>query len=100
MQGRLSAARSRLDAARLRPAALAADLARARARLDDCAPRLAAAAARAIAEQRRIVDGLAGRLASLSDTHERRLNEGYVVVRRGDMIIADAAKVTPGRTRT
>jgi len=39
---------------------------------------------------------LGGRLTSLSDTHERRLNEGYVVVRRGDAIIADAAKVTPG----
>ena len=96
MQGRLAAARARLDAARLRPAALAADIVRARVRLDDCAPRLAAAAARAIAEQRRIVDGLGGRLASLSDTHERRLAEGYVVVRRGDAIVADAAKVTPG----
>ncbi len=96
MQGRVVAARARLDAARLRPAALAADIARARVRLDDCAPRLAAAAARAIAEQRRIVDGLGGRLASLSDTHERRLAEGYVVVRRGDAIVADAAKVTPG----
>ena len=52
--------------------------------------------ARAIAEHRRAVDGLAGRLASLSDTHERRLREGYVVVRRGDLVIADAAKVTPG----
>ncbi len=96
MQGRLAAARARLDAARLRPAALAADIARARARLDDCAPRLATAAARAVAEQRRVVEGLAGRLASLSDTHERRLAEGYVVVRRGDAIIADADKVTPG----
>jgi exodeoxyribonuclease VII large subunit len=52
---------------------------------------------RSIAEQRRMVEGLGGRLASLSDTHERRLREGYVVVRRGDAVIADAAKVTPGR---
>ncbi|MFZ2007861.1 MAG: hypothetical protein WAV02_22465, partial [Stellaceae bacterium] len=37
-----------------------------------------------------------GRLASLTDTHERRLHEGYVVVRRGDAVIANAAKVTPG----
>jgi exodeoxyribonuclease VII large subunit len=96
MHGRLTAARNQLGAARLRPAALAADIARARARLDDCAPRLATAAARAIAEHRRMIDGLGGRLASLSDTHERRLNEGYVVVRCGDTIIADAAKVTPG----
>jgi exodeoxyribonuclease VII large subunit len=96
MLGRLAAARAQLSATRLRPAALAADIARVRARLDDCAPRLAAAASRAIAEHRRMVDGLGGRLTSLSDTHERRLNEGYVVVRRGDAIIADAAKVTPG----
>jgi len=96
MAGRLAAARARLDAARLRPAALAADIARARARLDDCAPRLAAAAGRSIAEHRRVVEGLGGRLNSLSDTHERRLQEGYVVVRRGDTIVADAAKVTPG----
>ncbi|HZK90973.1 MAG TPA: exodeoxyribonuclease VII large subunit [Stellaceae bacterium] len=96
IRGRLDAARTGLAAARLRPAALAADIARARARLDDVAPRLATAAGRAVAEQRRVVEGLGGRLASLSDTHERRLREGYVVVRRGDSVIADAAKVTPG----
>jgi exodeoxyribonuclease VII large subunit len=96
MLGRLTAARAQLNATRLRPAALAADIARAHARLSDIAPRLAAAANRAIAEHRRMVEGLGGRLTSLSDTHERRLNEGYVVVRRGDTIIADAAKVTPG----
>ena len=96
IQSRLGAARAQLAAARLRPAALAADIARAKARLDNVAPRLPVAASRAIAEQRRVVNGLAGRLASLTDTHERRLNEGYVVVRRGDAVIADAAKVTPG----
>ena len=96
IQGRLNAARAQLAAARLRPTALAADIARAKARLDNVAPRLGTAASRAIAEQRRVIDGLAGRLASLTDTHERRLNEGYVVVRRGDAVIADAAKVTPG----
>jgi len=96
MLGRLGAGRARLEAARLRPAALAADVARARARLHDIAPRLSTAASRAISEQRRVIDGLAGRLASLTDTHERRLNEGYVVVRRGDSVIADAANVTPG----
>jgi exodeoxyribonuclease VII large subunit len=96
IQGRLGGARAALAAARLRPAALAADIARAKARLDNVAPRLATAANRAIAEQRRVIDGLAGRLASLTDTHERRLNEGYVVVRRGDSVIADASKVTPG----
>jgi exodeoxyribonuclease VII large subunit len=96
IQGRLESARAQLTAARLRPTALAADLARAKARLDNVAPRLATAANRAIAEQRRVVDGLGGRLASLTDTHERRLNEGYVVVRRSDAVIADAAKVTPG----
>jgi exodeoxyribonuclease VII large subunit len=96
IRGRLETARAQLAATRLRPAALAADVDRARARFDDVAPRLANAAARAIAEQRRVVDGLGGRLASLSDTHERRLREGYVVVRRNDIVIADAAKVTPG----
>ena len=96
IQGRLGAARGQLAAARLRPTALAADIGRAKARLDNIAPRLATAAARAIAEQYRVIDGLAGRLASLTDTHERRLYEGYVVVRRGDAVIADAAKVTLG----
>ncbi|MBV8779091.1 MAG: exodeoxyribonuclease VII large subunit, partial [Alphaproteobacteria bacterium] len=83
-------------ATRLRQAALAADIARARARLDDATPRLVTAAARAIAEQRRVVDGLGGRLASLTDTHERRLKDGYVVVRRGDAVVTDAATVRPG----
>jgi len=96
MLGRLNAARSQLAGARLRPAALGADIARARTRLDEIAPRLVTAARRSIAEQFRMVEGLGGRLASLSDTHERRLREGYVVVRRGDAVIADAAKVTPG----
>jgi exodeoxyribonuclease VII large subunit len=96
IQGKFAAARAQLAGARLRPAALAADIARAQARFADIAPRLATAAARAIAEQRRVVDGLAGRLASLTDTHERRLREGYVVVRRNDTVIADASKVTPG----
>ncbi len=96
MLGRLTAARAQLAATRLRPAVLAADIARIRARLADVAPRLATAANRAVAEQRRVLDGLAGRLTSLSDTHERRLREGYVVARRGDAVIADAAKVTPG----
>ncbi|HXC29777.1 MAG TPA: exodeoxyribonuclease VII large subunit [Stellaceae bacterium] len=96
IDGRLGTARAQLAAARLRPAALVADIARAKARLDNVAPRLATAASRAIAEQRRVIDGLAGRLASLTDTHERRLHEGYVVVRRGDFVVADAAKVTPG----
>ncbi|HTW51149.1 MAG TPA: exodeoxyribonuclease VII large subunit [Stellaceae bacterium] len=96
IQGRLESARARLSAARLRPAALAADIGRAKAQLDNVAPRLTTAANRAVAEQRRVIDGLSGRLASLTDTHERRLNEGYVVVRRGDAVIADAAKVTPG----
>jgi exodeoxyribonuclease VII large subunit len=96
IRGRLDAARNRLDGARLRPAALAADIARARARLDDVAPRLVTAASRAIAEQRRTVAALAGRLASLSESHESLLSRGYVVVRRGDSVIADAAKVTPG----
>jgi exodeoxyribonuclease VII large subunit len=96
IDGRLGTARAQLAAARLRPAALVADIARAKARLDNVAPRLTTAASRAIAEQRRVIDGLAGRLASLTDTHERRLHEGYVVVRRGDFVVADAAKVTPG----
>jgi len=96
IQGRLGATRAQLAAARLRPAALAADIDRARARLDNVAPRLATAVTRAVAEQLRVVEGLGGRLSSLTDTHERRLNEGYVVVRRADAVIADAAKVTPG----
>jgi exodeoxyribonuclease VII large subunit len=96
IRGRLDAARTGLATARLHPAALVADIARARARLDDAALRLATAAGRAIAEQRRVVDGLGGRLASLTDTHERRLKDGYVVVRRNDGVVTDAATVTPG----
>ncbi|MBV9551789.1 MAG: exodeoxyribonuclease VII large subunit [Alphaproteobacteria bacterium] len=96
LRARLDGARTRLAATRLRQAALAADIARARARLDDATPRLVTAAARAIAEQRRVVDGLGGRLASLTDTHERRLKDGYVVVRRGDAVVTDAATVRPG----
>ena len=96
MLGRLGAARSQLAATRLQPAALAADLARARARLAELAPRLQTASNRAIADHRRRLDGLAGRLGSLSESHESLLARGYVVVRRGEAVIADAAKVTPG----
>src|SRR6202035_6728 len=64
MQGRLTGARGQVDTARLRPAALVADIDRTRSRLTDIAPRLATAANRAVAEQRRAVDGLAGRLTS------------------------------------
>ena len=53
IHGRLAGARAQLAAARLRPAALAADITRAKARLDDVAPRLVTAACRASASTAR-----------------------------------------------
>src|SRR5215472_16225444 len=81
MTGRFAAVRQRLDlaAARLRPAALAADVVRVRERLADVDTRLAAAAARVVAAKRDAVDNYAGRLATHSERHESLLARGYVV---------------------
>src|SRR5207248_2478519 len=61
---RFAGTRQRLElaAARLRPAALAADIRRARDRLHDVEPRLAAAVTRAFAAKHDAVDNFAGRL--------------------------------------
>jgi exodeoxyribonuclease VII large subunit len=97
---RLGVARQRLDlaAARLRPAALAADLDRARARLDEAVPRLQAAMARCLAAKHDGLDNFAGRLATHSERHESLLARGYVVVRSGagDRVVTEAARVTAG----
>src|SRR5579885_1642740 len=94
--GRLSAARQRLAAARLRPEALAAELGHARARLGDLAPRLAAACGRTLAARRDALDNFTGRLASHVTGHENVLKRGYVVVRAGRHIVTAAAEIGPG----
>src|SRR5438552_2862215 len=69
---RFAGARQRLElaAARLRPAALAADIRRARDRLHDVEPRLASAVTRALAAKHDAVDNFAGRLTTHSQRHD------------------------------
>jgi exodeoxyribonuclease VII large subunit len=93
---RLDAARQRLAAARLRPEALAADVARSRARLDEMTPRLAEAMARTLKARHDALDNFAGRLATHSERHESLLARGYVVVHQGAQVLTDAAQVTAG----
>jgi exodeoxyribonuclease VII large subunit len=95
----LRAARERLDtvAARLRPAVLAADLDRTRARLAEAEPRLHAAMARFIGRSYDAVDNFAGRLATHSERHESLLARGYVVVRNATAkVVTEAAAISPG----
>jgi exodeoxyribonuclease VII large subunit len=95
---RFAATRQRLElaAARLRPAALAADVRRARDRLRDVEPRLAAAMTRALAAKHDAVDNFAGRLTTHSERHESLLARGYVVVRdAAEKVVTDAVKVRP-----
>src|SRR5713226_5988231 len=96
---RFAAARQRLDlaASGLRPATLAADVARARDRFGDVERRLAAGVARCLATKRDATDNFAGRLATHSERHESLLARGYVVVRDGaERVVTDAVKVRPG----
>jgi exodeoxyribonuclease VII large subunit len=96
---RFAAARQRLDlaASGLRPAALAADVARARDRFGDVERRLASAIARCLDAKRDATDNFAGRLATHSERHESLLARGYVVVRDGaERVVTDAVKVRPG----
>jgi exodeoxyribonuclease VII large subunit len=95
---RVAASRQRFDLAAtgLRPAALAADLGRARDRLTEVEARLAGALARALAGKRDAVDNFAGRLATHSERHESLLARGYVVVRdAAERVVTDAIKVRP-----
>jgi exodeoxyribonuclease VII large subunit len=95
---RVAAARQRFDLAAtgLRPAALAADLGRARGRLGEVEARLASEMARALAGKRDAVDNFAGRLATHSERHESLLARGYVVVRdAAEKVVTDAIKVRP-----
>jgi exodeoxyribonuclease VII large subunit len=95
---RVAAARQRFDLAAtgLRPAALAADLGRARDRLTEVEARLAGALARALGGKRDAVDNFAGRLATHSERHESLLARGYVVVRdAAERVVTDAIKVRP-----
>jgi exodeoxyribonuclease VII large subunit len=93
----LRGAGQRLAAARLRPAALAADIGRVRARLGEVGGRLDHALRRLLAGNRDAVDNFAGRLATHSERHESLLARGYVVVRDGDSrVLTEAAAVRPG----
>src|SRR6266576_4266768 len=95
---RFAGTRQRLElaAARLRPAALAADIRRARDRLHDIEPRLASAVTRAFAAKHDAVDNFAGRLTTHSERHESLLARGYVVVRdAAEKVVTDAVKVRP-----
>ena len=96
---RFAAARQQLDlaAAGLRPAALAADVARGRDRLGDVERRLCAAMARVLAAKRDAADNFAGRLASHSERHESLLERGYAVVwDNANKIVKDARTIRPG----
>ena len=97
--GVVAASRQRLDlaAARLRPAAISADLARSRDRLAEIGTRLSGAAARAVAARRDALDNFAGRLATHSERHESLLSRGYVVVRgSGERVLMASVGLKPG----
>ncbi len=95
----LRIARQRLDLAEsgLRPAALAADLARIRTRLGDVERHFTGAMARLIDQKRDLADNFAGRLATHSERHESLLARGYVVVRDDALrVVTEAAAIRPG----
>ncbi len=96
----LAAAKTRIElaAAGLRPAALAAEVARGRDRLAEVRGRAAAAMARLIEQKRLSADNFAGRLATHSERHESLLARGYVVVREiaaGERVVTEAQSVRP-----
>ena len=95
----LRAARQRLDlaAARLRPAAFAAEIARWRGGLGEVGARLDRTVQSFIGRNREAIDNFAGRLATHSERHESLLARGYVVVRDGDQrVLTEAAAIAPG----
>jgi exodeoxyribonuclease VII large subunit len=95
----LRAARQRLDlaAARLRPTAFAAEIARWRGGLGEVGARLDRAVQSFIGRNREAIDNFAGRLATHSERHESLLARGYVVVRDGDhRVLTEAAAIAPG----
>src|SRR3954451_22364454 len=96
--GRVATARQLLDltASGLRPAALAADIGRARERFATVESRLSPAMARAVDGKRHALDNFAGRLATHSERHESLLARGYVVVRdAASGVVTEAATVRP-----
>ena len=89
--------RLRLAAAGLRPAALAADVARARERFAEVERRLPAAMVRCVAAKSDSLDNFAGRLATHSEHHESLLARGYAVVwNTTGQVVKDAMTVRPG----
>jgi exodeoxyribonuclease VII large subunit len=96
---RLALERERLGniAARLRPAAAAAEIGRLQALTREAGERLDRALMRAFDARRQALDNFAGRLRSHSERHESLLARGYVVVRDGDArIVTAAAAIAPG----
>jgi exodeoxyribonuclease VII large subunit len=97
--GRFAAAGQRLEvaAAGLRPAALAADVARARQRFGEVERRLPAAMARCLVAKADALDNFAGRLATHSERHEAMLRRGYVMaLDNKGRVVTEAAAVRPG----
>ena len=96
---RIAAARQSLDlaASGLRPAALAADIGRARERFAALETRLGPAMARAVVPaSAHALDNFSGRLATHSERHDSLLARGYVVVRDASGgVVTEAAKVRP-----
>jgi exodeoxyribonuclease VII large subunit len=85
-----------LAASGLRPAALAADIARAGDRFGDVERRLGAAMVRVLDAKRAATDNFAGRLATHSERHEAMLRRGYVMVLDNTgHVVAEAAKIRP-----
>jgi exodeoxyribonuclease VII large subunit len=85
-----------LAASGLRPAALAADIARAGDRFGDVERRLGAAMVRVLDAGRAATDNFAGRLATHSERHEAMLRRGYVMVLDNTgHVVAEAAKIRP-----
>jgi exodeoxyribonuclease VII large subunit len=95
-QHRLARDRDRLAnvAARLRPAAAAAEIGRARAATAEAGRRLDQAMARSLDRGRSALDNFAGRLTSHSERHDSLLARGYVVVRKAGEAGEAAAIVT------
>jgi exodeoxyribonuclease VII large subunit len=82
---------------RLTPDALRLLRQRMAQRVEELAPRLHAAAARHLERQHRVLDGLAGRLASYWNTQQQALERGYVRVRdAAGQILTAAEQVAPG----
>ena len=97
LKARLSHLSQQLAAARLRPEALAAEIARLKERAGEIDMRLSAAIARFLGRCGEAIDNFAGRLSTHAERHESLLARGYVVVRdRLGEVLTRAARVSSG----